>query len=195
MCAYGIVVINKMNTAEKIRHLKLIIDTVDVTQPRPSWFYRDQLTENPSVAIPKGAVVEILGNKKYEWFIQFLIQNPEIKTFWAEKEQQVLPTALQQRGLNLDRITFGIFGEDSYLSLRKVIQSQVFDVIISPNLFQELKLLRAFQLMTEKSNNTLFLVGQKTASTAWPISLQLDISKKGKGIDVEILKQRYGVQP
>lgn len=178
-----------MNTAEKIRHLKLIIDTIDVTQPRPSWLSRDQ------VAIPKGAVVEILGNKKYEWFIQFLIHNPEIKTFWAEKEQQVLPTALQQRGLNLDQITFGIFGEDSYLSLRKVIQSQVFDVIISPNLFKELKVLRAFQLMTEKSNNTLFLVGQKAPSTAWPISLQLEISQKGQGIEVEILKQRYGVNP
>lgn len=180
-----------MNTAEKIRHLKLIIDTVDVTQPRASWFYREPLVGE--VAIPKGAVVEILGNRKYEWFIQFLKQNPEIKTFWAEKEQHVLPTALQQRGLNLDQITFGVFGEDSYLSLRKVIQSQVFDVIISPNVFKELKLLRAFQLMTEKSNNTLFLVGQKTPSNAWPISLQLDISKKGKGLEIEILKQRYGV--
>ena len=65
--------------------------------------------------------------------------------------------------------------------------------MIAPNSFEELRVFRAFQLITEKSNNTLFLVGQKNPSTAWPIALQLDISQdKEKKFKLEVLKQRYG---
>lgn len=177
-----------MALAEKIQHLKLVIGAVDVTVAREAWTAPDLAD-----GIPKGAIVEILGNKKFEWFIQFLKLHPEIRTFWAEKEQQVLPTALQQRGLDLKQITFGILGNDSFVSLRKIIQSQVYEIVIAPNAFTELKVFRAFQLITEKSNTTLFLVGKKNPSTAWPISLQLDIAQtKEKKFQIEVLKQRYG---
>lgn len=176
-----------MGASEQIRHLKLVIGAVDVTVPRESW-----AAPNLSDGVPKGAIVEILGPKKFEWFIAFVKQHPEIKTFWIEKEQQVLPTALQQRGLSLKQVTFGVLGVDPFVSIRKIIQSQVYQIVIAPNSFKELKMMRAFQLLTEKSNNTLFLVGQKTASTAWPIALQLEISGTKKEFKIEILKQKYG---
>ena len=158
-----------------------------MTLPRESW-------PAPGLAdgIPKGAIVELLGTQKFEWFIQFLKQHPEMKVFWAEKTQSVLPTALEQRGLDLRRVSFGILGEDCFVSLRKIIQSQVYEVILAPNVFKELKMFRAFQLLTEKSNNTLFLAGQKTPSNAWPIALQLDISKNENNFEIGILKQKYG---
>ena len=177
-----------MALAEKIQHLKLIIGAVDVTVAREAW-----VAPGLADGVPKGAIVEILGTKKFEWFIQFLKQHPEIRTFWAERNQQVLPTALQQRGLDLKQVTFGLLGSDSFVSLRKIIQSQVYEIIIAPNSFEELRVFRAFQLITEKSNNTLFLVGQRNPSTAWPIALQLDISQdKEKKFKLEVLKQRYG---
>lgn len=170
-------------SAERIKHLKLVIGAVDVTLPRESW-------SAPGLpdGVPKGAVVEILGSQKFEWVIEFLKQNPELKIFWAEKTQSVLPTALSQRGLDLGRVSFGVLGDDCFVSLRKIIQSQVYEVILAPNLFKELKMFRAFQLLTEKSNNTLFLAGGKSPCTAWPIALQLEITKN----HVDILKQKYG---
>ena len=176
-----------MSSAEKIKHLKLIIGAVDVSVERDAW-------AAPTLpdGVPKGAVVEIYGPKKYEWLILFLKQHPEIKIFWAENTQQVLPTALVQRGLDLKQITFGILGNNSFVSLRKIIQSQVYEVVIAPNNFTELRVFRAFQLITEKSNNTLFLTAKKP-SIAWPISLQLDITQnRKKEIQIDILKQRYG---
>lgn len=168
-----------------------MIGAVDVTLPREAW-------PAPGLpdGVPKGAVVEILGPQKFEWLIQFLKEHPELKVFWAEKTQQVLPTALSQRGLDLRQISFGILGDDCFVSLRKIIQSQVYEIILAPNLFKDLKMFRAFQLLTEKANNTLFLVGQKTPCTAWPISLQLQISKNAPAnaekFSIEILKQKYG---
>ena len=177
-----------MATADQLKYLKLVIGAVDVTLPRESWS-----APNLADGVPKGAIIEIIGPQKYEWFINFLKNHPKIKTFWAEKEQQVLPTALVQRGLDLRNFTFGILGEDSFVSIRKIIQSQVYEVIIAPNNFKDLKIYRAFQLLTEKTNTSLFLVSQKSLSNAWPVALQLDIkSDKQNGFNIEVLKQRYG---
>jgi hypothetical protein len=182
-------------SAERIKHLKLVIGAVDVTIPREAW-----PASGLNEGVPKGAVVEILGPQKFEWLISFLKQNPELKIFWAEKTQSVLPTALSQRGIDLSRVSFGVLGEDCFVSLRKIIQSQVYEVILAPNLFKDLKMFRAFQLLTEKANNTLFLAGNKTPSTAWPIALQLEIMRakpditkdKEKKFHIEVLKQKYG---
>lgn len=174
-------------TAEQIKHLKLIVGAIDVTQPRESW-----VAPGLSDGIPKGAITEIIGVQKFEWFVAFLNQNPELKVFWAEKEQQILPTALVQRGIDLRRITFGVLGDDSFVSLRKVIQSCVYEVVIATNLFTDIKIYRAFQLLTEKSNTSLLLVSPKNPSTAWPIALQLNINGRAPSFKIEILKQRFG---
>ena len=177
-----------MSSAEKIKHLKLIIGAVDVTQPREAW-------PAPSLneGVPKGCVVELLGAKKYEWFISFLKTNPELSCFWCEREQQVLPTALVQRGVNLENMHFAILGENDFLSLRKIIQSQVFQAVITTQNFKDLKSLRALQLLTEKSNTTLFLANHREPSEAWPIALQMEI-KSGSGSDftIDVLRRKYG---
>lgn len=177
-----------MATAEQIQHLKRLIGAVDISEQRESWVAPD--LEN---GIPKGSVIELLGPQKYEWMIQFLKHHPQIKTFWAEREQQVLPTALHQRGLDLRQITFGLFPDAAFVPLRRIIQSQVYEVIISAQQFKELKMLRAFQLLTEKANNVLFLVSQHEASVAWPLTLQLHIEKdKNENFKIDILRQKRG---
>lgn len=175
-----------MASAEQIRHLKLVINAMDVTQPRESW-RAPGLTDG----IPKGSIIELQGPSRFEWFISFLKENPTLTCFWAEMSQEVLPTALHQRGLDLNRITFAVFKEKEFPSLRKVIQSQVFPVVISTHYFNEIKMLQSFQLLTEKSNTSFFMAAEKPVTQNWPVALQLDISGKRSRFDIEILKQRY----
>ncbi len=177
-----------MATAEKINALRLILGEQKTAVHKEFW----QAPALPS-GIPRGVIVELLGCCRTEWLIQFLVMHPEFKIFWVEKEQRILPTALQQRGLDLTKITFGTFGSNLVQPIRRIIQSRNFEVILAPNLFTEIKVFQAFQIFTEKSNVTLFLFGDKVASTAWPISLQLDINKNNQGgFVIEVLKQKHG---
>lgn len=177
-----------MASAEKIKHLKLIIGALEQVGPTAYW-------EAPNLAcgVPRGVVVELLGPARTEWFIEFLKLNSELRVFWAERAQQILPTAIHQRGVDLKRITFAMVGDDLIKPLRRVIQSQLYQAVLAPNRFTEIKEFKAFQLFTEKSNSTLFLLGSKEPSNAWPISLQLDIHRSPhQQFKVDILKQRHG---
>lgn len=180
--------IQKMAASERIQELKLLIGDFQELRSKEYWAAPDL----PG-GIPRGVIVELLGPWRTEWFLQFLKMHPEFKTFWAEKNQQVLPTAIVQRGVNLESIFFATLGQDIVTPLRKVIQSQLYEVVLAPTQFTEIKIFKALQLFTEKSNCTLFLLGDKTPSTAWPISLQLEIHKKDDThFDIQILKQRHG---
>jgi len=179
-----------MSVAEKLGNLRLILGHQLISSSEKEYLQDAQLG---SETIPKGAVVELIGDYKIEWLAQFIAQHPDLKVFWAEKEQSILPTALHQRGVNLAQVTFAVLGQNMVQPLRRAVQSQVFSILIAPNLFPEIKILQAFQLFTEKSNCTLFLLGKEQASSAWPISLQLQIEKdQEQDFKIEILKQRHG---
>lgn len=177
-----------MAASERVQQLKLLIGGFESLLSKEFW-----PAPNLPAGIPRGVIVELLGPYRTEWFLQFLKMHPTFKTFWAEKKQQVLPTAIAQRGVELENIFFATLGEDLVTPLRKVIQSQLYEVVLAPTQFTEIKIFKALQLFTEKANCTLFLLGDKTPSTAWPISLQLEVHKKDEtNFHVEILKQRHG---
>jgi hypothetical protein len=180
-----------MAASEKIHQLKLLIGGLE--DPNPREFLA---APNLPQGVPRGIIVELVGPQKTEWLIQFLkLQqtNAEFKTFWAERDQKILPTALHQRGLDLTRITFGTFGDDLVIPVRRILQSQLYHTIIAPQKFDEIRVLKAFQLLSEKSNSILFLLGEKKPSNAWPISLQLQIQKKPPAsFHVEVLRQKHG---
>ncbi len=177
-----------MSVAEKLNSLRLILG--EQKSFRKDYLSAPGLLEN---IVPQGALVELLGSYKTEWAVQFIAGHPEMKVFWAEKDQSVLPTALHQRGVSLSQITFATLSKDLVPALRRAIQSQVYGIVLAPNIFEEIKIFQAFQLFTEKSNATLFLFGGEKPSTAWPISLQLEIHKSGfNEFQIEILKQKHG---
>jgi hypothetical protein len=181
-----------MAAAERVQALRLVIGSLENLKPK-EYLSAPNLSEG----IPRGVIVELIGPCKTEWLIQFLKLHPEFRTFWAESEQRILPTALHQRGVNLKQITFATLGTQMTKPLRRVLQSQVFDVIVAPNQFPEIKVLKAFQLFAEKSNSTLFLLGQKEPAKSWPISLQLNINKNEgtegwESFHMEILKHKHG---
>jgi hypothetical protein len=173
--------------SQRIRELKLLIGGLESPTLRESY-----PCQNLPCGVPKGAIVELLGPAKTEWLLQFLRENESLRIFWAEREQSVLPTAIHQRGVDLQRITFGILGKDPTIALRRIIQSQLYPVVIAPNQFEELRVFKAFQLLTEKSNSVLFLMGQRAPSNAWPISLQMEIHRQGESFQIEVLRQKYG---
>lgn len=175
-----------MAASERLNELKALVGAMD-------FMVRDFIPA-PSIdeGIPRGVIVELSGPARTEWFLQLLKLHPEFRTFWAECEQSVLPTAIHQRGVDLQKITFGIIGKNTTQALRRVLQSQLFQFVIAPNEFSELRTYKAFQLLTEKSNTTLFLLGKKEPATAWPISLQLSIGMEGENFKIKVLKKKHG---
>lgn len=139
--------------------------------------------------IPQGALVEIAGTSKVEWLISFLGENPSLKTFWTEPEFSLLPTALYQRGLNMDQMLFVEAGSQVFSVVRKVLRSQVFPCVVTPSIFQDEKTLKALQLLAEKSNATVFLLAQ-ALSSAWPISLQFEVHRSLSHPGFEIFLKR-----
>jgi hypothetical protein len=180
-----------MARSETIRNLKNLLAEKEAPQGAKKEFY---ISSTLSVGIPRGSLVELTGNAKAEWLASFLKENKNLRVFWCEEEQTIFPTAISQRGINLNRIVFGILKDSLFSSLRKIIQSQVFEVVISPSSFTETKLLKALQLFSEKANTTLFLLAKKHQS-AWPISVQLEINlshdKKIKVFEINVQKNRY----
>ncbi len=177
-----------MSTAEKISALRLILGGGQPTANKEFW-----TAPSLETGVPRGVIVELLGPYKTEWLIQFLAGHRQFRIFWAQRDEAILPTALYQRGLDLTKITFGILGKDITHSLRRTLQSQSFHIVIAPSVFEEIRIFQAFQLFTEKSNSTLFLMADKKPSTAWPISLQLEIHKgRDQQFEIEILKQKHG---
>lgn len=145
-----------------------------------------------AAGIPQGALVELVGHQKLEWLCLFFKENPELKVFWAEPQFTLLPTALQQRGVNLDHFLFAETGDQLFKPVRLALRAQVFECIVVPSLFEEEKTLKALQLLSEKANSTVFLLGQEPQSS-WPISVQLKISR-GPSVEnpfsVEVLKYK-----
>lgn len=147
-----------------------------------------------SCGVPKGAITEITGTAKDEWVVNFLIENPSVKVFWAETKFSLNPVALHQMGLSPSRLIFGDCGDDIFSSVRMALRSQAFECVVSPNVYLEEKMLKALQLLAEKSNASVLLLTEELKS-AWPISLQFKVDRgfKGRGFSIE-LKKNKGTQ-
>lgn len=167
---------------QKIQNLKLLLGGLESFSPRE--FLKAPLLED---GLPKGQIIELIGNGRTEWLLQFLSAEKETQVFWCESEQRILPLALQQRGLDLHRLTFGVFKEKLAQPLRKIIQSQAYEYVVAPNDIQALKVYQALQLLTEKTGTTLFLLARKKLSDAWPIAMQIQIQQS----KVKVLKQKF----
>lgn len=143
--------------------------------------------------VARGIIVELLGNARVDWLIDLFKMNPQQLIFWCKTEAQVHPVALKQRGVNLERIKFIHSTGDLQQPLRVALDSQLYPFIVAPNGFTEVRIFQRFHLLAEKSKSTLFLLGEKDFSPAWPISLQMEISNTPQGFNIDIHKQKHGV--
>lgn len=142
--------------------------------------------------VAKGIVAELLGNARTEWLVNFFIANPEPYILWIERESQVLPSALIQRGIKHNRIKFLVSDGDLHVPLRIALESRYYPFVVAPNRMTDVTAFQRIHLLAEKSKSTVFLLGDKKFSQAWPISLQLEITNSEDGHQVEVHRQKHG---
>jgi hypothetical protein len=173
---------------EKAAKLKLIRAEM-VAIEKPTRGYWKPLGR---VLVPQSAVVELLGNARVEWLVQFFIEHPEEKILWCEQEQNINPTALFQRGMDLARVKFINVEDNLQQPLRVALDSQGYRFVVAPTMTDEVRVFQRLQHMAEKSQATVFLMGKEKFSGAWPISLQLQIDASDSGLNVEVFRQKFG---
>jgi hypothetical protein len=137
----------------------------------------------------QGSLVELTGDAKLEWIVQFLKENINLKVFWIEEKFTLLPTAIEQRGVSLERFVFVESPEDIYKPLRQALKSKVFNCVITPRFTTEDRTLKALQLLAEEAEACVFLLAKQHVSS-WPLSVQLTINKDKENFDVKILKHK-----
>ena len=136
-----------MASSSELRKFNVSTTSATIHQAQRSWIAPGWIA-----GIPRGGVIEIRGSHSAEWFIEFLKLNPELGVFWADRTHQAM-------------------------SLRRVMQSQLFEVLLAPNKYYDKKTLLALQIFAEKSNTTLFLFSVDNRIRTLPITLQLEITK------------------
>src|SRR5690606_19245689 len=106
-----------------------------------------------------------------------------------EKEIEVFPTALAQRGVQLSNMVFIESGEHSTWVLQQILQSQVFPFVVATDISVTEKPLRKLQLFAEHSGSTLFL-SQEDYRPSWVPMLSLEITRLDAGITTNVLRKR-----
>lgn len=142
--------------------------------------------------VAKGIVVELLGNARTEWLVNLFLANPEPYILWCERESQVLPSALIQRGIKHNRIKFLLSEGDLHVPIRIALESKFYPFVVAPNRMTEVTAFQRLHLLAEKSKSTVFLLGDKKFSQAWPISLQLEINNTPDGHQISVHRQKHG---
>jgi hypothetical protein len=123
--------------------------------------------------LPRGALAEITGPGKTEAAAQLLAENPHLRCAWIEKRFSLLPSALLQREVNLQKIFFVEAGEQSAWAASLILRSGIFPLVVYSAPYGEERELRRLQLLSERSSATTLLLGDQPQTDAWPIRLSL----------------------
>ena len=142
--------------------------------------------------VPRGVICEVTGSARTEWLLRLLKQNPNLNIFWIEDQLTLFPTAIQQRGVELSRILIAETGDKLFQTLRRGLQSRLFDCIVLPGVFEEVKKLKTIQLFARESNTLVFFLS-KVEKDAWAIPFQITAnwSPATNCYTVEILKSKF----
>lgn len=105
-----------------------------------------------------GSLIELSGSHSWEWLLQMLQQNPQVKVYWAERDSRSHPTVLHKAGVSINRITFGNLGEDLFQPLYRVLQSHRYQIVIAPSRFCQPHELKALENCAEKSKSLVLLL-------------------------------------
>lgn len=175
-----------MGKTEVLADLRRLTGSVELTE-REAW-------KVPSFpfGVPKGVIVELIGNAHTEWLLELLKANPEPYVCWLEREPTLCYTRIAQLEIDLRRFKFVTAANDLQQPLRIALDSQQYPIIIAPTRFEDVKIFQRFSLLAEKAKATLFFIAKEKLSTAWPISLQLEIASADIGFKIDIHRRKYG---
>jgi hypothetical protein len=130
--------------------------------------------------LPRGILAEITGRGKTESVARLLAENPALRCAWIESRFSLLPSALLQRRVALEKIFFVDAGADAPWAAATVLRAQLFPLVVYHAPYGEVRELRRFQLLAGKGHSTMLLLGEEPARDAWPIRLSLRASEGGR---------------
>jgi hypothetical protein len=138
--------------------------------------------------IPCGALVEIVGPARTQVMVSILAEQQKATNalaLWSESDFSVYPIGLLQKGVNLSRLLFVECDKAATWALGQALQSQIFPIIVAANFNFHEKDLRRFQLMSERSRATTFLLSEKR-QPSWVPQLVLE----AEGDEVTVIRRR-----
>lgn len=143
---------------------------------------------------PKGSIIEISGHGKTELVSLFLKEHPDMKVAWIEKELTINPYGLFQKGVKTENVLFIEAGKQLAWCINQALQSGCFQALVT-NLdvdrSTDEKDLRRYQLLSERCGAHFFLLSEDLHQS-WVPNLQLKVSKKKIGFNIETAKRRMG---
>lgn len=169
---------------EELNRLRALIGKTDGSQARE---YLNFSLLSPG--FPKGRISEVTGVGKTEFIIKFLKENPELRVAWIEKEVSIYPCACVQKKASLKRILFIEAGSDYVWATLQALRSQLFKVVILSQALCDERTLKQLLIASERSHASLILLSERPTA-AWPIALQIQVSKKDDQVSFELLRKR-----
>lgn len=136
--------------------------------------------------LPRGALVELTGPGKTSLVAQLLAENAGLRAAWVESRFSLLPSALPQRSVDLEKIFFVEGGKHSAWAAATILRAQLFPILVYNAPYGCERELRRFQLLSERSSTTMILLGSKPlGERAWPIKVSLLVAR---GRELTLLK-------
>jgi hypothetical protein len=134
--------------------------------------------------LPRGILTEITGRGKTEAVARLLAENAGLRCAWIEDRFSLLPSALAQRGVSLEKVFFVEAGLEAGWAAATVLRAQLFPLVVYRAPYGDVRELRRFQLLAGKGHSTMVLLGDQPAAHAWPIRLSLEAREKGRRLFV-----------
>lgn len=136
--------------------------------------------------LPRGALVEISsreGGGKTELVLKLLIENPELRAAWIERDFTIYPYAVLENEISSERILYlEAKKKDPAWVAHQILRSQLFSLVILSHASLAENELRRLQIAAKKSAATVILLATTTTQQGhWPISMQLEVSRAGDG--------------
>jgi hypothetical protein len=139
---------------------------------------------------PQGGVVELIGTGKTEFVAKFLSEHEQENAAWIEAEISVNPSALSQKGVELKNVLFVSAQRESVWTVREILQSQVFPIVVTSFIEFSENDLRRMQILVERAKGNLFMLS-KNFHHSWVPQLQLQVGMNPQdGMEWKIKKQR-----
>lgn len=111
-----------------------------------------------NLKVPKGSLIEVVGEARFEWMIQFFSEPLDLKVAWVEPEWTLFPPAVLQRGVDITRWLLLEAGEQSLWVVEELLASHFFSVIVVDDLKVSYAFWRRLQLACKKSGVSLFVL-------------------------------------
>lgn len=183
-----------MSKLARLESLRLLSGLVSARQLQREYFPFSRLNSG----LPRGAISEFsgaLGSGKTEFILNFLAENPKLRSFWVEDMLSIYPRSFPSYGVTPERVLFTVTDRNWLWSLQQAIRSQLFDVFVL-SLHQEAtldaKALRKLQLEIHRTQASLLILSPKPLHwAAWALTYQCKVHRLFGIPQVQFLKPHH----